>query len=560
MKNHKLFDLLAICLLPLIVLFTYRGLFRTFLQQDEWLGLGTVLSGGIFADFLHFSTLQLLSGTERFFGSLINYIVDYYFPFRMDVLAWFALAAHSLNVLLWYNVTLVITKKRLVAFLSALFFAVNFTASQSVSWFASIFTTLPAATFVFISILLFKRYIDTQKLKYLLFTQLFSIVAFLFKESSIFLFFLFPIITVFWKKRQFSYLTILKYFFVYILYACFVIFIRVYFIRGLGSSAGAFVSNSSSMWQKMLLHAFMYPTLSFPQIFIPQQILFKLADGFQKVNYGGMQGFMATQLGVESIVSDFVSLVMAVALFGFVFFVGEKQKHIRPILYLALFFTVMSFLPFIVVDKGNAYLDSRYFYIGSAGGGAVLALLLTGIVSFFQKRQRIVSWFVIVIMSIFCTGYIYKNYQFITRDIQAMVLVSTERKSVLGQVQTLYPHISADTVFYVTGNHYGYYGLQEVKVPFQQGFGYTLMVVYFKSGTIPPALLQEYFLWRIRDQGYRTVGTNGFGYYYDINTLKKAVREGTISPMQVIGLYYDTDAKILRDITSETRTKIAQSP
>ena len=560
MKMSKLFTVMVICFIPFIIFYTYRGLFQTFFQQDEWLTFGYVLAGGIIANISQNSIVQLFAGTNRIFGSVINNMVYKYFPFRMDILVWFSLVVHTLNTFLWYAVVLAVTKKRLIAFTSALFFAMNVTASQSVSWFASIFTTLPAAMFIFISILFFKRYIDTRKLRFLLFTQVFSIVAYFFKESSIFLFFLYPMLIVFWKKRQFSYLDTAKYFFVFILYACFAIFFRVNSIRGLGASAGVYVSNSSFMWQKVVMHAFFYPIFSLPQIFIPQQIMFKIADWFQKINYGGIQGLLTTQLGVESIVSDFISFVIAVAMLCGIYIIGKKQKNLRTPLYLALLFTVMSFLPFVILDKGNAYLDSRYFYIGSAGGSCVFALLLSGIITFFRKSHRFVYWFVIVIMSIFGAGYIYKSYQFITRDIQTMVLVSRERKNILSQLQTMYSQIPENPVFYVTGNHYGYYGLPEVKVPFQQGFGFTLMVRYFKSGKIPPTLLREAFLWRIQDQGYREVDQKGFGYYYDLNVLKKQVDDGIIVSSQVIGLYYDTDTKKLFDITVETRKKLEQLP
>jgi len=228
-------------------------------------------------------------------------------------------------------------------------------------------------------------------------------------------------------------------------------------------------------------------------------------------------------------------------------------------LFWGILFTMASFMPYAILDKKSAYLDSRYFYVGSAGGGFILALIFDRIFTFFRGKNKIFyAVFCLICMMLFF-GYIYKNYQWITRDVQRMILVAKERKSVLLSIRKLTPSGIEKPVYYITGNNFGYYGIPEVKVPFQQGFGYTLMVWNFSSGKIPLRLLRETFLWRIREEGYKEEGQKGFGYFYNLNTLKFYIEKGAVAPSQVIGLYYDCDKKILRDVTFETREALESS-
>jgi hypothetical protein len=389
--------------------------------------------------------------------------------------------------------------------------------------------------------------------------QFFTIIAYLFKESSIFLFFLFPIMNIVYKQREFAFIGFLKTYSLFIAYACVVIIARVNSILRLGVSAGAFVSGSSLVWQKMLMHVFLYPVLSLPQIFIPQQIMFTISGWFQKINYGGIQGFSSSQLGVETIVSDFVSFIMAVCILMVIYVMGKSNKRLSSYLLCAVLFTLASFFPYAILDKKSAYIDPRYFYIGSAGGGFILALVFSWVLFEFQRKKKIIYRLLTLSIFLLFSAYIFKNYQWITRDIRYMILTATERRNVLLQIRAFMPDDLKNPVFYVTGNHFGYYGIPEVKVPFQQGFGYTLMVWNYSSGTIPAQLLRETFLWRIREQGYKEVEKKGFGYFYDLNTLKRYVLDGIVVPSQVIGLYYDTDTKTLQDITSETRNILKQS-
>ena len=558
MKKISRLDVFIAGVVSIIVLFSYKGLFQTFFQQDEWLTQGAVFSGGIFAELKQYSLVDIIAGAGRPFGSLINYILFFLFPFRIDIFVWFAIIVHIINCLILYVLLVQITKKRLIASIGTFVFALNFTASQSVSWIASIFTTLPAGTCVFLSLMLFYQYLKFGKFRFLLGAQILAIISYLFKESSIFLFFLFPVVHMMCNTRKISLSRLCTLYSLSLLYACFVVVVRMRYVMGLGQSAGAFVSNSSSMWQKMLTHIFLYPILSLPQIYMPQQIMIAVSGWFQKINYGGLQGFSSSQRGVETIVSDFTSFILAMVILFSVYLVGEHTKQYKKLLYFIVFFIFLSFIPFAILDKGSAYLDSRYFYIGSAGGSFLLALIVDRVLSGFQKANAVIYRFMIAVSVFLLCGFLFKNYQWISRDIRSMVVVSNERKYILSEIRRFAPDTTEKPVYFITGNNNGYYGIPEVKIPFQQGIGYTLMVWNYSFGHIPAALLRETFLWRIREEGYREINGKGFGYFHSLSTLQTYVRNGHIDISQVIAFYYNTDTKLITDITEETRKSIVQ--
>lgn len=548
--NKKTLTIVYFFVLFFSLIYSYRELFYTFYQQDEWLTLGSLYGGGVFQFFNWVPFAYHIGGASRFFGTLINNLFFYFFEYDLRPFAAFGLGIHCLNIILWYRISYLVTKNRVASIISSSFFGISFVASQAITWFACIFTTLPSATFVFLSLLGMLTYLKTRKVKTLVLAQIYVIIAYIFKESAIFMFFLLPILLIY-KDKELDIRNIISKFGVIFIYAIYVIILRVYSISHLGSAAGAFVSGSGNMWLKMILHVVLYPLFSLPQMFVPPKIMFSLAQQFQEAYYGNITGFVSTQLGVETIVSDYLSFLMSILFICLLIFYWKFAKPIRYWLIFGCCFAIMSFMPFTVLDKGNAYLDSRYFYLGVAGGGLILASFMYGIFGFFKTKYQFIKKIVFIVMCIGFIFYLYKNCIFIQRDIRQYVYISNERKDILYTIKKMIPNLPAKPVFYVTGTHYGYYGNPEVKIPFQQGFGYTLMVWYKDSDKIPKELLNDLYLWGLKDQGYKEVSGKGFGYFSDIDQLKKLIQSQNIKKEQILGLRYYSDTKALEDITKE---------
>ena len=105
MNFKKLFlnlDSLIILFLIIIILQTFRQLHLTFYQQDEWLGAGQIIAGGIKGIFEQTSFLDLIIGFNRPFSRFFGGIIFELYPFDPTPLAIYNIILHILNSILVY--------------------------------------------------------------------------------------------------------------------------------------------------------------------------------------------------------------------------------------------------------------------------------------------------------------------------------------------------------------------------------------------------------------------------------------------------------------------------
>ena len=135
-------------------------------------------------------------------------------------------------------------------------------------------------------------------------------------------------------------------------------------------------------------------------------------------------------------------------------------------------------------------------------------------------------------------------------------MVAQERKQLLFALKSYYPVLPVNAVVYMTGNTAGYYGLPELKIPLQQGPGYTIMTWYYATGSIPDNFLSSYYLWNINDEGYRSDQGKAFGYFWNKESLIQAIQKYSIRQQQLVGFYYDSNSKKLMNITNDVRKEL----
>jgi len=217
-------------------------------------------------------------------------------------------------------------------------------------------------------------------------------------------------------------------------------------------------------------------------------------------------------------------------------------------------------MPYAILERRATYLDSRYFYFGMAGGGLLIGVLLESICNVIASRKKIHFLLLFCIMLIVSSLYLVKNIQFIQRDINFQVQVAQERISVLKQIRERIQNLPKNPIFYVTGDITSYYLLPQQKIPFQQGIGYTLMCLYYRQGVISHELLEREgnYFWDINTQGYKEIGGNGFGYYWNKDDLLKFVKGNkNISTNQIVGIYYYSNTQHIENISSNIRDYVS---
>ena len=119
------------------------------------------------------------------------------------------------------------------------------------------------------------------------------------------------------------------------------------------------------------------------------------------------------------------------------------------------------------------------------------------------------------------------------------------------------PNPPDNVVFYTESDH-SFYGLpvDQRIMPFQSGFGQTLLVWYNQTENFPSEFLRDRFLWEITSQGYRVSSGRGFGYFRDFNVLAKAILENELNADSVVSFRYDLDTDTLTDNTNEVRGRL----
>lgn len=531
-----------------IILVTYHQLSQTFYQQDEWIALGHIMTQTFPEYFEPFSRTALLGGGGRPLSVPLQYFLFGNFPFQAVPFVVFALVFHFLNSLLVFLLAKKMTKSIFIAIIAGIFFATSSVSHQAVSWIGASPTTLPSAFFVLLSLLSYFYFIENSK-KYFLYLSIVSaLISFFFKESSIIVFLLLPLSFMIYSNKKKSFSTLIKNHFVLIAYAIVAVASRVFdlfFInRGLTST---FVTRNSDPLVRILFHALLYPFESLSQVLIFPGFMWKISSFFLSISFPSILHSPSGVLVTETIGAEIISIVFSFIILVSLFLVFRNNKKDGKTILFSLLFFFLSFLPYIFLEKSNAYLDSRYFYLGVVPAAIIFSLLVNSIKNRLSKNYYFFPIALLIII------FFYSQIKFINGELNYQVNLARERKNFLISLEKLYPSVPTNTVFYIAGNRDFY--VSDHKIPFQQGMGYTLMVWYYKTGIIPKEFLNA-FLWDIKEEGYREKENKGFGYYWNLDHLSTDLKRNGINKNRVVALFYDADKEKLVDITKSVREEL----
>lgn len=534
-------------------LFTFWDLPKTFYQQDEWQSLGHNLVQGLRPLFssnpflLLFSELRPLSIV--LYGVLLGF-----FKFTVVPTAIFAVTIHIVNAFLTFYLVKQITKKDLIALLAALFLVTNSVTHQAITWVSAV-ATLPAMTFILVSILTYLKFIEdgNRNKKYLLISVFSLIVSLYLKGVGLFLFILLPSMFFIYKSLPINKENIIKVLKInspLVAFGFIMIGARLgqFFLRT-GDVAGyVSVGGNSNIFQTVLLRTVLYPLTSLFQIFIPPMDFYSQMSQITTNQYKFLVGSPIRDLIAQSVASDMVSLLGAFLILVFVWVIVRrgKEKITQKNLAFALLFFFLSFITYIFLDRDSSYLSSRYFYVGAFAAG----ILFGYIVYFLISLSKYSKWIIFPIVFLF----LFHHANVVKGDIDHHVKLGNERKAVLDGIKELKPTLDKQTIFYVTSDK-EYYG--PVTNPFQNGLGYVLEVWYYDGGAIPKEFLSENFLWDLGSEGYRSSGDKGFGYFQDIDKMVAQMKKNKLKPDVVHAFFIKSKEQKIIDITKETRERIS---
>jgi len=526
-----------------LLAFTYWRLPQTFYQQDEWQTLGQNLVQGPYNIIKYSSPIQLFLGEGRPLGRALNIIFFWVFQYTIVPTVLFALVLHFFNCWLVFRLAERLTAKKIIAVVATLFFAVNGVAFQAVTWAAAL-STVPSTTFFLFSIFSYLDFLDTQKKKSAHISFLFLFISLLFKEISVFLFIFYPILYLL-RKKKIKIGEALKAHVLFFAYgAAAVIFRLSELFLNTDKKVGAFIGGGGNFSQKVLINAVFYPLTGVFQTFVPPLIMYDIARTFTMIEYPFVVATGHLDTIYQTLVTDTLCAGGTFLLLLIIIWINQKEKgKLNFFVWFSFLLSLLSFLPYAVLERGGSYMDSRYYYVAAIGSG----FLLGYVAEYLMRWKKLL----VPLVLIFIGALLFYHIQYIETDLSQQVEIAQLRLSLLNSIKQIHPTLGDKNVFYVTGDK-EYYGPHNM-VPFQQGMGYALMVWYYHTGKVPASFVEGNVLWDIATEGYKETDGHGFGYFSDLSALQDAYHTYHFSRDDVVSFYLNSKKQQLVNTTDSTR-------
>lgn len=531
-----------------ITLLSYFKIINGFFQQDEWFGYSEYILrrgftfDGLLKYFFAPSVVHYTPFTLAILYSNLSLLGMNYFPHAI-----ISLTLHVIVVFLVYLLSKELMKSKFYAGIATIVFASFSSGYQATSWVMADIGTHGSTIFGILSIIFFLNFLKNKNNKKFILSLIFLLISLLFKEITVGL--LLVMIYLLWSNKSFKRAEKLKYTKKIMFGGAIYVLARILMIPMVSNEqrdAGLVLESQSKI--KLLYDFVTIPIKAVSQSIVPIEIMRGLAEFVARLfpqKISNEVGSPAFELFVVKRVMEAVSLVIS---FMIAFWVIIKKNR-SSISTLGLIWIIINSFIFAFSPQRNgitSVIDSRNLYFVSIGA----ALIVTTVFSQVRKSNNFKSLIFLLIILI-------PNLFFLNRNLDNFVKLGTLRKNILNNITTISPDLPSKVVIFTQSNQ-PYYGLPiETKImPFQSGFGQTLLAWYYPRENFSKEFFMNRFLWEIDSQGYKEVGNVGFGYYRDIDLLIKTIKQYNLPDESVIAFSWDGNKNMLRDISEEIRVKI----
>lgn len=562
-------------ILFLFLILTFYRLPWTFFQQDEWRAFGVF---AIFEEnfreglkillpknfFEHFNTTSFLT----------EYLQFKFFRMNFFQFAVISLSFHFLNSLLLYRLVLLLCNKKFLSLLVSVIFITSSISHQATTWISTSTSTQGATFFALISLVLFFKYLKNRqtRIRFLFLSLVSFYISLTFKENSVFLFIFFPVFWVIYAQvKNFSEVKKISFvlFFAFLLY---LFFRGLFLLNNFEVESAGFIAETGTESVQTSVGTYIYRFAILPFKVLPQSIftttfLTSFSDKLIHVAYPHWliaSDGAANPYVLESIGFDYISFVLTVFIFLFVFFIfkllrAAKNENGVTLLKFSLLFIIISYFPFIFIPGRGGFIsiaEPRNLYIPVIGSSIFLALSIMTISGWLSKRVGLKTYQIAVI---FLFLLIFIHIKNIWGDLKALQERSNVRLEILKTISVSYPVLPERIVFY-TESDTAYYGLSDDDkiLPFQSGFGRTLLVWYYSKGEkIPACFFKNDWLYHLdKDEDYKYCEGRGFGYFRSFDTLRGALKENNLSAGDVVAFSWNSKNGKFIETTNEIRKKL----
>lgn len=542
MVNNKILQGVYLFFASLTVtVMLYWRLFLTFYQQDEWQALGHFIAIG-WQSLGNITFLDLFLAKGRLLTVIIYDLIFTVQPYGVTIISIFTLLLHALNGFLIFLLMQRFFKNKYISILTTFFFLTNSIANQAVIWPGASLAILGSTSFVLISLFYLLNFLQLGKIHNYIIALILVYLSLHLKESALAYIPLYAILPIIFIRKKLS----MRYYLVALIPIIF--FVLSFFLR-VGSSltstqkVGDYVNSSHNVLAVLSGNAFTYTFTSFAQILVPPEYMFPFVSKFFSIQYASFLTNPQFDLLTQSIGADMINMFISLVFLTVLIFATIRTKHgITLILFIGMF--VATLLPYIIIQRGSSYLESRYYYLLLVPMCGFLGIILT---AFIQIKNKIYFIGISTLLLLLIISYVRLDQRELTKQQD----LARQRNIILYTLKNEVPHLKQKTVFYIQSDQT--YILPTNPLPFQEGIGYTFLVYLYKPQDQQlSSLLLDNFLWNTGEQGYRDVGDRGFGLFVDDQELKSAIKKGRIKKKDVISYYWDSKTMKLVETTKKT--------
>lgn len=528
-----------------VTLFSYWKMFYGFFQQDEWLAFSynRFISGDflyvvsqIFAPsvghFQPFNTLFLHIGTKLFETNYLPYAI-------------LSIFLHLCNVVLVYYLAKKIFKDNMLSFVASIFFGTNSSIHQATSWVMADTGIHLSVSFALLSFMFFLEFLDKGKVKQFVISLVLLVISLLFKETAIAFFAFYPIVYYllsnpkFKKKHKFPLIVVVIGVVYLTLRASMVLIPTSY------SNNTSLVISSQSYFH-IFYNLATVPLKAFVQSIIPTSFLMDLSKSLSLLIPVGIRGEIGTTGFDEFVLKralESLSIFLFVVFASLLVLIAIKSKDVlrKKMTFIFIAFALLNSMIYAFSPAQTGIMSiiaSRNLYFISIGTTFLLIFLL-----------RKAYWVLLILIGV--------NVFLLNTHLDYLVKNSMNRQQILNQISMDNLEIKDKQVFYVESDT-SYYGLPEdVRVlPFQSGFGQTLLVWFSNQKDFPKGFYEGQFLWDLASQEYKEIDGRGFGYFRDFNLLKQTLKEYNLPIDSVVAYSWNGKENKLTNITEEIRLEL----
>lgn len=567
-KNKFVF---FIFILLLTVLVFYGGVFRTWFQADEWDWIGR---------YTYYNSIGPVPFWEAFESSLfpnpryrftplfdgLFAIETYFFGLNFTPYMTMSLFFHICNSILVFLFVRKLTQNNKLGYLASFLFASSSIGQHAITWIFTSTNTQGAALFSLIACIIFLNYLSRKRARDLILTFFFFFIALWFKETAISLFLILPsmlLINNLNKKTKLDRKVILY-------TAGFGIF---YFsLRYALSRIGA------------VIHTEGYPDfgrfLTLDEYF---QVLFwsparALVDNFvfpntiywlAKIIIAPFLSYLKLtplttihDLFIENQATNLVTLLIFIGIIAICikFYKNISTNQLRASFILGIIIVMSSALVSLLLSiRGTSALNpifrSRDMYFSVAGASMCLAIILGVVSEKLQKLRFNTRNFILLFVVIYGIYHFININQFVLHKEDKQ---TQSRKTIINTIYNIYPLLPQKVIFYTISDA-TYYGHSKPSLPYQTGFGRTLLVWYaLKNNTIPTKFMKDDYLFIPFSEGYKEIDGYGFGYFTDFDKLIAVIKDYHLTKESVFAFSYSGEKMQVTDITQETRISLSK--